>query len=139
MVHFADLDTATQIAVGPHVRAIGWLSAGHAYTKGAAPESFVARLRTLCASWSDSVRALRWPVACGFHTCEFCEEFHASGNIGIPGDGVLFVAPEMVAHYVEKHDYLPPQQFIRAVLMTPAPGTVEYDEAVRPFVESEAG
>jgi hypothetical protein len=78
-------------------------------------------------------------VAGGPHTSEFCKEFRASGNLGIPADGVLFVAPEMVAHYVEKHEYLPPPEFIQAVLMTPAPGTVEYAEAVRPFVDGSAG
>ncbi|HXI59575.1 MAG TPA: hypothetical protein VNO55_26085, partial [Polyangia bacterium] len=93
MAHFADLDTATQIAIGPHVRAIGWLSAEHSYPKGAASESFIARLQTLCAGWIGSVRALHWPVAAGPHTCELCKEFRASGNFGIPAGGVLFVAP----------------------------------------------
>src|SRR4051812_16575626 len=139
MAHFADLDTATQIATGPHVRAVGWLSAEHSYPEGSVSESFIARLRTLCAGWNDSVRALRWPVAAGPHTCELCKEFRTSGNLGIPADGVLFVAPEMVAHYVEKHEYLPPREFIQAVLMTPAPGTVEYAQAVKPFAEGSAG
>ncbi len=139
MAHFADLDTTTQIAAGPHVRAIGWLSAKHSYPRGAVPESFIARLQSFCAHWSDSVLALDWPVAGGPHTCDFCNEFRASGNFGIPGDMVLFVAPEMVAHYVEKHEYLPPQGFIQAVLTTPAPWSVEYAEAVKPFVARSAG
>jgi hypothetical protein len=98
MAHFADLETATQIAIGPHVRAVGWLSAEHSYPKGLVSESFIARLRTLCAAWSDSIRGSHWPVAAGPYTCELCKQIRASGNLGIPADGVLFVVPEMVAH-----------------------------------------
>jgi hypothetical protein len=73
MAHFADLDTTTQIASGPHIRAIGWLSAQHSYPRG-----------------------------------------------------------------VEKHEYLPPQEFIHAVLTTSTPGSAEYAEAVIPFVARPA-
>jgi hypothetical protein len=139
MAHFADLETTTQIATGPHVRAIGWLSSGQSYPTGAVPESFVARLRSLCARWSDSNQALHWPVFAGPHTCELCNEFRASGNVGIPAAGVLYVAPEMVSHYVERHGYLPPQEFIDAVLTTPTPGTPEFTRAVNPFVAGSAG
>src|SRR4051812_35987272 len=34
MAFFKDLDTETQIASGPHVRAIGWLALGEEYSKG---------------------------------------------------------------------------------------------------------
>jgi hypothetical protein len=40
----------------------------------------------------------------------------------------------MVAHYVEKHEYLPPPEFIDAVLAAPAPGTEDYRRAVGPFI-----
>jgi hypothetical protein len=134
MAYFADLDTATQIARGSHVRAVGWLSAKHSYRTGAAPAGFVDRLRSFCAGWGDSVEALQWPVAGGPHTCELCDEFRASGNLGVPAGAILFVAPQMVAHYVEQHGYLPPQEFVDAVLAAPAPGTAEYAQAVAPFV-----
>lgn len=32
------------------------------------------------------------------------------------GRGVGYAAPELIAHYVEAHDYLPPTEFIEAVL-----------------------
>lgn len=32
------------------------------------------------------------------------------------GDGVAYAAPELIAHYVEAHDYQPPADFTEAVL-----------------------
>ncbi|WP_457757930.1 DUF7919 family protein [Streptomyces rubiginosohelvolus] len=32
------------------------------------------------------------------------------------GHGVAYAAPELVAHYVEAHGYLPPIEFMEAVL-----------------------
>ena len=139
MAHFADLDTTTQIARGPHVRAIGWLSVKHPHPKGPSSEAFIDRLRALCERWGESVRALHWPVAGGPHTCELCNDFCAAGNVGVPAGTALFVAPEMVAHYVEKHGYLPPQEFVDAVLASPTPGTADYADAVKPFVAGSAG
>jgi hypothetical protein len=139
MAHFPDLGTATQIASGPHVRAIGWLSAEHPYAKGFAPLTFVDRLRFLCDQWGRSVEALHWGVFAGFHTCEFCKKFRRSGNLGVPAGTVLFVAPEMVVHYVAEHDYLPPQEFVDAVLAAPDPGTEDYRRAVQPFIARRPG
>jgi hypothetical protein len=139
MAHFADLDTTTQISSGPHVRAVGWLSAKRSYPTGPVSRAFIDRLRSFCDRWGDSVLALDWPFPCGPHTCELCGDFHASGNLGVPAGAILFVAPEMVAHYVEKHGYLPPREFVAAVLAAPAPGTVDYANAVAPFVAGSAG
>jgi hypothetical protein len=133
MSHFPDLGTETQIAIGPYVRAIGWLSGTEAFPVGDAPDEFVGRLRDFCANWPAAVQALDWPIACGFHLCELCNEFYASGNIGVPANKLLFVAPEMVAHYVEQHRYLPPRQFIDAILASPMPGTTGFAETVIPF------
>lgn len=139
MAYFADLDTTTQITRGPHVRAIGWLSAKHTYPRGSSSAAFIDRLRSLCQRWIESVGALDWPVAAGPHTCELCNQFRASGYIGVPAGEALFVAPEMVAHYVEQHGYLPPEEFVDAVLASPAPGTTDYADAVKPFVAGSAG
>jgi hypothetical protein len=36
----------------------------------------------------------------------------------------------MVLHYVEQHKYLPPDEFISALMESPLPGTDEYSVAV---------
>lgn len=137
MAHFEDLGTTTQIASGPHVRAVGWLSREQPFPSGAEPDApFLAGLKRLCERWSDGIDALGWPVAGGPHTCELCGQFLASGNIGVPGRGVLFVAPEMAAHYVERHGYLPPSEFVAAVLVAPDPGSAAYVAAIKPFLSA---
>ena len=134
MAHFPDLETRSQIASAPFVRAIGWLAASMPFPIGETPPEFVEKLRRLATSWGASTSTLAWPAAAGPHTCEFCGVFRAAGNLGVPSDSILYVAPEMVAHYVEVHDYRPPDAFIHAVLASPLPGTTEYAEAVRPFI-----
>jgi len=113
--------------------AVGWLHPDHAFPRGIAPPDFVAKLKRLAATWGDSVEALGWGIAMGFHTCEFCGGAHASGTFGVPADGRIFYAPEMIAHYVEQHEYLPPPEVIAAVLACPTPGTKAYASAVEPF------
>lgn len=106
---------------------VGWLGRGHAFPVGAVPEGFVAALRRLIKSPENLYR--------GYHSCEFCPEppvvVGPTGRrvIGPPGDtmgngeirvagagGVVYVAPVLIAHYVEVHRYLPPEAFIHAVI-----------------------
>jgi hypothetical protein len=139
MAHFPDMATATQIASGPSVRAIGWLAAAAPYPTGETPPQFVTKLRLLVKLWGASTVALGWPAAVGPHTCEMCGKVRAAGNFAVPGASVIYVAPEMVAHYVEDHLYLPPDEFVKAVFCCPLPGTPEYALAVKPFVAAQAG
>ena len=139
MAHFPDLSTETQIACAPFVRAIGWLSATAPYSTGDTPADFVDKLRLLAKHWGASTSALGWPVTGGPHTCEMCGAVRAAGNFGVPAESILYVAPEMVAHYVEAHRYAPPEAFVEAVIRCPPPDTPEYARAVRPFVTLGAG
>ena len=72
----------------------------------------------------------------GLHTCEFCNRYSSTGSFGVPNGDILFVAPTMIAHYVERHQYAPPEEFIRAVLSSPLPGTEMHRAAVAKFVYS---
>jgi hypothetical protein len=106
---------------------VGWLSRGHVFPMGAVPETFVDALRRLVASPVNLYR--------GYHTCEFCPdppvvvsstgrrmssppgETMGNGEISVAGPrGQIYVAPVLVAHYVQVHNYLPPEGFIRAVV-----------------------
>jgi hypothetical protein len=134
-MYFPDLGTETQVDGGEHVRAVGWLSSSQPFSQGDVPAGFVSRLRALCENWSAGVGALWWPVAAGFHECEFCGDCRASGNVGVPMETLLFVAPQMISHYVESHGYRPPDVFVHAVLACPTPGSAEYAHAVARFRE----
>lgn len=134
-MYFPDLGTETQIDSGEHVRAVGWLSSSQPFSRGEVPAEFVSRLRALCDDWGASPDVLWWPAAAGSHECEFCRDFRASGNLGVPMGELLFVAPQMICHYVESHGYRPPDPFVHAVLACPTPSSAEYALAVARFRE----
>jgi hypothetical protein len=81
------------------------------------------------------VEALGWGASGGYHTCEFCGKAWGSGTFRVPAGDRVFFVPEMIAHYVEAHRYVPPAEFTEAVLTCPLPGTPEYEAAVAPFAE----
>jgi hypothetical protein len=135
MTHFRDGEPFTFPYGGrpdPHVRAIGWLVSSERFTKGPAPDGFLEQLIWLCCWPSNLTR--------GLHRCPFCPREEAALRVGgswvrapfgdyvtghgeahIAGpDGVRFASPDMIAHYVQIHEYLPPADFVQAVLRTPA-------------------
>jgi hypothetical protein len=119
--------------------AVGWLHPDHPFPQGDVPEAFLARLKKFALRWGDSIDALGWGAAGGYHICEFCRKACGSGTFGVPAGDKLYYAPEMIAHYVEAHRYGPPAEFIAAVLACPLPGTPEYVAAAKPFVWRTAG
>lgn len=106
---------------------IGWLEAGCPYVTASEPvdAKFVAALRSLTLRWSVN-------KARGNHVCSLCSEprdtFLENGDgrrtllgdaeLWIPAEdgSVVFVAPNLVLHYVVEHRYSPPCKFILAVL-----------------------
>jgi hypothetical protein len=130
---YPDLSNDCQVDSGPYVRSIGWLSCDHAFPTGTvSPEFLDALLRHIREPWQ--------PVAAGgAHRCEFCSPrpdgrfTGGSRNIWIPADGVVYVAPELVLHYIEAHGYLPPADFITAVLACPEQDSDAYRAQMRLF------
>ncbi|WP_146209646.1 hypothetical protein [Vitiosangium sp. GDMCC 1.1324] len=51
----------------------------------------------------------------------------------IPSAHHLFIAPELIVHYITAHGYRPPDTFIEAVLACPPQKSPEYIERLRPF------
>jgi hypothetical protein len=125
-----------------HVLNVGWLARGHAFAVGPVPETFVNALRRLTRSPENHYR--------GYHACEFCPEpplvVDADGRrvIGPPGDsmgngeirvagseGIVYVAPVLVAHYIEAHHYRPPDEFVRAVMAVASGANEDLSEVTR--------
>ena len=52
-------------------------------------------------------------------------------NLFLPGAGFLYIAPSLVLHYIDAHQYLPPDEFIKAVLDCPPTRSQEYQKAVQ--------
>jgi hypothetical protein len=97
---------------------VGWLCRERDYPKGRAPAGLAAALHRAAAT--DRVQQTR-----GYHFCPWCVSRLAgrlghcargSAEIRVVGDGVVYAAPELIAHYVEAHDYLPPEEFVHAVM-----------------------
>jgi hypothetical protein len=116
------------------LRAVGWLSPARPFALGNVDTAFYRRLCELAQDpWAP------W-VSGGAHSCEFCRFTgggHASYNglgvparsareLFVPGEGVLYVSPVSITHYIDAHGYGPPEEYRRAVLACPPMRSGEY-------------
>jgi hypothetical protein len=130
---YPDMGCNTMVAEGDHVRAVGWLSSSKYFPRGEVPADFLARLREFYRLSGHSYKALQFRIFAGKHTCDFCEKVDCSRDFGVATETELFVAPGMIVHYIESHGYLPPSEFISAVLVAPLPDTEVYANLAVPF------
>jgi hypothetical protein len=118
-MYFSDL---SQRANSLGLLYVGWLEKGQPFTQGVVSDDFKHRLLVLCAK---SVKTR------GFHSCTFCTENQerktyllkeksvsmGSGFFELRGKHwKTYMAPDLIYHYVEEHNYKPPGEFIEAVL-----------------------
>ena len=89
---------------------VGWLESGCPFPIGATSESFHQALAMICRNRMNRMR--------GFQSCGFCksESHRSSAEIRVAIRDRVFAAPELIHHYVVAHNYLPPDEFIEAVL-----------------------
>jgi len=93
-------------------------------------------------------------LACGYHECEICSHdttnwppaLHprhsdrvliegrtlrvGANNLFVPGDGVVYLAPDLILHYILAHDYLPPRPFLMAVRRCPGSHSAAYRDLI---------
>jgi len=110
---------------------VGWLSSAHAFPTGDVPDEAVPKILRL-------VLHHRVNVMRGHHDCELCFEQFGRPGMAVCMDvdghevwlgnaeirvtdrtGVIYASPSLVAHYISAHRYLPPPDFIEAVLDAP--------------------
>ena len=134
MAHFTDLSVWwTRGAI-----AVGWLERGHSYSKGDVPLEFFERLcELLIDPWTFIAQA-------GMHDCHFCrfsgggvarfKNFQISGRgngfLFVPHETTIYASPASIAHYIDSHEYRPPDQFIEAVMQCPKMRSIEYMRAL---------
>ena len=59
-------------------------------------------------------------------------------NVFVPGDAKIYVAPELILHYIDQHGYAPPAEFQQAVLDCPTMRSVPYLQAIlRPWPHAQ--
>ena len=139
MSFLPDLSAWAGNGLGEHARAVGWLDPVHEFSTGTVSIGFFERLVALLKSpWQPA-------AAAGRHRCAFCKFTGGPSSISYAGDTIvlgssvlvvpsanaLFVAPSMIAHYVDAHGYSPPQAFMEAVLNCPEMRSIPYLRLLR--------
>lgn len=110
------------------VRNVGWLEKDKSYATGEVSGSFLPKLSSIILGndiIDAQVNRIRSAHPCSLSGCSNLQ-IEANGRkdslgaaeIWIPSkDGSNFFAtPSMVYHYVETHSYLPPEEFVSAVM-----------------------
>jgi hypothetical protein len=124
-------------------KAIGWLEEGREFKRGKTDPRFVHKLVLLLGE-PNPLEHSADP-----HFCTLCafsrgpSEFHlfqspgmpsvpmGNRNLFLPGSGFLYIAPSLILHYIDAHQYAPPEDFVKAVLECPPTRSKEYQEAVQ--------
>jgi hypothetical protein len=109
---------------------VGWLSREAPFSTGNVRARMMPTLKRLARNPLNMTR--------GYHFCEFCladlpeglgsgemidvvawAGARGSGEIWVPGEGgkVHYAAPVLIMHYIEVHEYAPPDDFCDAVLL----------------------
>ena len=111
---------------------VGWLDKAHGFSSGTVPTVLIEKLIEISKKPFEKHR--------GFHICEFCDfgrmpdspdklndwflKLNAAGALSstiirvVGRDGRVYFSPNMICHYVSKHYYKPPEEFIDAVMET---------------------
>ena len=114
------------------LRAVGWLEPGNVYTRWTVDPHVLAKL-------TDLLRHPWQPChPMGFHHCDLCprelsEHKVGVNNLFIPGDGFLYVCPELIPHYINDHQYSPATEFCEAVMACPPMNSRTYLRVVEPL------
>lgn len=121
--------------------AVGWLGRDMEYQKGPLPEPELLRklMRHVQQPYGGPLLLM------GVHTCELCgageptnrlrrlkvkTAKYNSGEFCLPYAGKLICAPLMLVHYLDAHEYAPPQEFWQALADAPEPGA-DFDRSIR--------
>ncbi|MEZ4661490.1 MAG: hypothetical protein R2911_28400 [Caldilineaceae bacterium] len=117
----------------PYTQNVGWLESSEHFAQGTVPTEFSARLLNFCKGKVNLTR--------GIHFCNLChdpdiafqqasEKHFGSAEIRVFYNNKIYAAPDLIFHYVVDHQYLPPIEFIEAVLRGPLPRTAESDRLI---------
>jgi hypothetical protein len=141
-MYFKDL-TSCKYHEGPYhatswsvpLLSVGWLESPHEYNRGTADVALLEKLRGFVLLGRTTYSHLRFR---GIHRCSICGG-NTDDSLGvgwsqevliIPGERVVYATPGGIVHYIESHGYLPPPEFIDAVMRCPGYGTAEYQAAL---------
>jgi hypothetical protein len=129
--------------------AIGWLDPEITYPKGKVSEVFIEKLELFCSYPMIMTFGIDWCHICNpsDEPISFVKAKLRSGkeiqlfgeyDLRIPSpDGTkIYATSDFILHFVTKHEYLPPQEFVDAVMNAPLPGTPEFEKFAETWKES---
>jgi hypothetical protein len=144
MSYFPDLSPCTYFPrQQARLIAIGWLEPRNEYQKGDVSKDFLKALVTLL---KDPWEPL---IALGYHCCSFCrleEEFSTYKDLELPigarnvyiiGKDQVYVAPSLIEHYIENHEYQPPLEFQTAVMLAARTRKKDYEKKLKKIFEDQ--
>jgi hypothetical protein len=100
--------------------AVGWLDRFEPYTHGSISPAQRAKLGELLADpWNPF-------LFLGSHECECGRSRPGFNNLFIPSPRGVYASPELIDHYIDVHDYRPPDEFLEAVEACPPMCSAEY-------------
>lgn len=105
-------------AAGIHV-CVGWIDPRLHFAKGIVDREVLRRIGVLCKT----------PVRrkTGWHPCSLCRDYPVREQIGmqtlnlgnaeidVAGQNKIYACPNLIYHYILRHDYRPPAEFMEAV------------------------
>ncbi len=98
--------------------AIGYLSIDEEFEKGEVSTNFLTKLKVL---WSEGITM----GSLGSHECEFCIDEGNYKNRGKSSsekiltdkkNKIKYKFPQMIFHYIEKHNFKPSNEFVEFVM-----------------------
>lgn len=100
----------------PDVWCIGWLNSQQDFQVGKVPSHILEKIEQLSELPGRTIRGLTKCALCEFLNYEEKDIYHTQNEIWIPKvDFGYFAAPVLILHYIKRHNYLPPEDFLRAV------------------------
>ena len=103
---------------------IGWLDSNHPFRSGEVEHKVVLRIAELCRNPVNRTR--------GFERCWMCSAYPirepvcdseltptlGDAEIQVQGRNKVYACPTLIYHYIVKHKYRPPEEFLEAVKLT---------------------
>src|ERR1051326_7551523 len=134
MTHYLDMSPYTYhpAGVGVNTVNIGWLDAEYKFPLGKASDNFIELLWSLCKQPAVQTTGFHRCNLClipsvGQHEARRCGELLKLGSAEIrvfDSNGQEYAAPNLIYHYVVEHYYLPPSEFIEAVVKNRPKGII---------------
>lgn len=121
-MYFADLTPYTYTKErlagdGPSLVNFGWLDVGHDYPRGRSGPNIIEYFLRLAAGYANRMR--------GYHRCPFCGDekqetmvlgggliYLGNAEIHVTVGDTTYIAPSLLPHYMEAHEYMPPQEIL---------------------------